>query len=71
MKKETGKSAHEYIQLKVVEKAKDKLYNPKITVNEIAYTLGFKYPHHFSRMFKKVAGCSPTDFRVSHAIQFN
>jgi AraC-like DNA-binding protein len=64
VKKETGKSAQEYIQLKVVEKAKDKLYNPEITVNEVAYELGFKYPHHFSRMFKKVVGSSPTDYRM-------
>ncbi|MDR2231932.1 MAG: helix-turn-helix domain-containing protein [Tannerella sp.] len=63
VKKETGKTPQEYIQLKVVEKAKDKLYHPDRTVNEIAYELGFKYPHHFSRMFKKVVGCSPTDFR--------
>ena len=64
IKKETGKSAQEYIQQKVIEKAKDKLYNPEKAVNEIAYELGFKYPHHFSRMFKKVVGCSPTNFRL-------
>jgi AraC-like DNA-binding protein len=49
IKKETGKSAQEYIQLKIIDIAKDKLYNPEITVNEVAYELGFKYPHHFSR----------------------
>jgi AraC-like DNA-binding protein len=64
IKKETGKSAREYIQLKVIDKAKDKLYHPEKSVNEIAYELGFKYPHHFSRMFKKVTGCSPTDYRM-------
>lgn len=64
IKKETGKSAQEYIQLKTIDKAKDKLYNPEKSVNEVAYELGFKYPHHFSRMFKKVVGCSPTDYRM-------
>lgn len=63
IKKETGKSAQEYIQLKIIEKAKDKLYNPDKSINEIAYELGFKYPHHFSRMFKRVAGNSPTAYR--------
>ena len=64
IKKETGKSAQEYIQIEVIEKAKDKLYNSEKTISEIAYELGFKYPHHFSRMFKNVAGYSPTDFRL-------
>lgn len=63
IKKETGKSAQEYIQLKVIEIAKDKLYNREKSINEIAYELGFKYPHHFSRMFKKIVGYSPTDYR--------
>lgn len=66
IKKETGKSAQEYIQLKLIDKAKDKLYDPATTVNEIAYELGFKYPNHFSRMFKKVVGCSPTDYRTTN-----
>lgn len=64
IKKETGKSAQEYIQLKTIDKAKDKLYNPEKSINEVAYELGFKYPHHFSRMFKKVVGSSPTDYRM-------
>lgn len=63
IKKETGKSAQEYIQLKMMDKAKDKLHSPSVSVNEIAYELGFKYPNHFSRMFKKAVGCSPTEYR--------
>lgn len=66
VKKETGKSPQEYIQFKVVEKAKDKLYNSEKSINAVAYELGFKYPHHFSRMFKKLVGCSPTDYRIMH-----
>lgn len=64
IKKETGKPAQEYIQLKVIDKAKDSLYNPDKSINEIAYELGFKYPHHFSRMFKKVVGSSPSEYRL-------
>lgn len=63
VKKETGKSPQQYIQFKIIDKAKNKLYNSEVSINEIAYKLGFKYPHHFSRMFKKMTGCSPTDFR--------
>ena len=35
------------------------------SVSEIAYELGFKYPHHLSRMFKKNTGYSPNEFRLS------
>lgn len=66
IKKETGKSAQEYIQLEIVKIAKDKLYSPDKTINEIAYELGFKYPHHFSRMFKKIEGSSPSDYRLKN-----
>jgi len=34
------------------------------TVNEIAYELGFKYPQHFSRMFKTNVGVSPNEYRM-------
>lgn len=66
IKKETGKSAQEYIQLEIIKIAKDKLYSPDKTINEIAYELGFKYPHHFSRMFKKIEGFSPSDYRLKN-----
>jgi len=63
MKKETGKSPIEHIQLKVIEKEKDKLFNPDKIISEIAYQLGFKYPHHFSRMFKNETGYTPNEYR--------
>lgn len=66
MKKETGKSPIEHIQLKVIERAKDKLFNPDKTISEIAYQLGFKYPHHFSRMFKNETGYTPSEYRIKN-----
>ncbi|PHN05755.1 helix-turn-helix domain-containing protein [Flavilitoribacter nigricans] len=63
IKKETGKSAQEYIQAKVIEVAKSKIFDPDKSVSEIAYELGFKYPQHFSRMFKRETGFAPSDFR--------
>lgn len=63
IKNETGKSAQEKIQLKLVELAKEKMYDPEKTISEIAYELGFKYPQHFTRMFKKEVGMSPAEFR--------
>lgn len=63
IKKETGKNAQEYIQSKLIDTAKAKLFDPEKNVNEIAYELGFKYPQHFSRLFKQRVGVSPNEFR--------
>lgn len=63
VKKETGKTALEYIQLKVMAWAKQKILDGKKTMNEIAYELGFKYPAHFTRAFKKSTGITPTEYR--------
>ena len=64
LKKETGKSAQEHIQLKMIEVAKEKIYDPGKSISEIAYELGFKHPQHFTRMFKKNTGLSPNEFRM-------
>ncbi|WP_075352380.1 helix-turn-helix domain-containing protein [Algoriphagus marinus] len=65
VKKETGKSAQEFIQLKLIEVAKERIYDPQLTLSEIAYGLGFKYPQHFTRLFKKQVGLSPKEYRES------
>lgn len=63
IKKETGKSAKEYIQDKIIDVAKNKIFAADKTVNEIACELGFKYPQHFSRMFKNETGYTPYEYR--------
>lgn len=63
IKKETGKSAQDYIQNKIIDVAKDKILVDHLTVNEIAYELGFKYPQHFSRLFKQRVGYTPNEYR--------
>lgn len=63
IKKETGKSAQEYIQNKIIDVAKNKIFDSSKTVNEIAYELGFKYPQHFIRLFKKRVGSTPNEYR--------
>lgn len=63
VKKETGKSAQEYIQRKLIEVAKERVFDVDKSISEIAYELGFKYPQHFSRLFKKQVGHSPNEFR--------
>ena len=63
IKKETGKSPLEYIQLKVMNIAKEKVLDAGKSVGEIAYELGFKYPQHFTRAFKKSTGYTPHQYR--------
>ena len=64
IKKETGKTALEYIQAKLLAVAKEKLFQPGRSVNEVAYELGFKYPQHFTRFFKQRVGQSPNEYRM-------
>lgn len=64
IKKETGKSAQEYIQLATIERVKKRLTEGNQSISEIAYALGFKYPHHLSRLFKKVTGVTPNEYRT-------
>jgi len=63
LKKETGKSITEHIHLHIVEKAKNELLNSNNPISQIAYSLGFEYPQHFSKVFKSNAGVSPKQFR--------
>ena len=62
IKKETGKTAKEYIQDKIIDLAKTKTFNTDKTVSEIAYELCFKYPQHFTRLFKTVTGFTPNEY---------
>lgn len=63
VKKYSGRSAQEYIKSTIVDYAKLLLANNTYQVNEIAYKLGFKYPQHFSRLFKHIEGVSPSQYR--------
>lgn len=63
MKKETGKSAQEHIQLKLMGIAKERIFDMSKSVSEIAYELGFKHSQHFSRMFKNETGYTPNEYR--------
>lgn len=64
VKKETGKSAQEYIQLATIEHAKNLLSERNLSISEIAYRLGFRYPHHLSRLFKKITGLTPNEYKI-------
>lgn len=68
LKKETGKTTTEHIQLYLIDEAKKILLNDKKSIAEVAYDLGFEYPPYFSRLFKKKEGISPTEFRAKNSL---
>lgn len=63
LKKETGFSAKDHINNFIIDKAKTLLLSKTDTVNEIAYVLGFNYPHYFNRLFKSKTGLTPQKYR--------
>ncbi len=64
IKKETGKTAQEYIQNKIIDVAKEKVFDADKSISQIAYELGFKYPQHFIRVFKQRTGTTPNEYRA-------
>lgn len=65
LKQETGKTAMDLIQIRLISEAKSLLNSGKYTVAEIAYLLGFENPPYFSRLFRKETGMSPKEFKRS------
>jgi AraC-like DNA-binding protein len=63
IKKETGRSAQEHIQGKLLHVAKERIFDPGKSVSEVAYELGFAYPKHFTRFFKQHSGYTPNQYR--------
>ena len=63
LSKETGRSAKEHINDFLMDRAKNLLISSTDSVSDIAYSLGFNYPHYFSRIFKKKTGKTPQEYR--------
>jgi len=63
LKKETGKTAQEYLHYYLIEEAKNNLLNTDDPINEIAFNLGFEYPQYFSKLFKSKTGMTPIAYR--------
>lgn len=63
IKKKTSYSAQEYIHRKIISVAKNKIFDPRKRLNEIAFEMGFGYPANFTRFFKHHTGLSPNEFR--------
>jgi AraC-like DNA-binding protein len=62
-KRATGLNFTDYLSRVRIEKAKNLLLNPNLRISEIAYEVGFQSLTHFNRVFKKIVGQSPTEYR--------
>ena len=63
-KKVTGLNFTDYVSRVRIEKAKNLLLNPNLRISEIAYEVGFQSLTHFNRVFKKITGHSPSEYRA-------
>ncbi|MET3982096.1 AraC family transcriptional activator of pobA [Mucilaginibacter sp. UYP25] len=61
----SGQSTQQFIHDKLIELAKEKLLMTSLSINEIAYQLGFEHPQSFSKLFKAKTKSSPGEFRQS------
>jgi AraC-like DNA-binding protein len=61
----TGQSTKQFIHDRLIDLAKEKLSTTDLSVNEIAYSLGFEHPQSFSKLFKSKTNQSPIAFRQS------
>ena len=62
-KKATGVNFTDYLSRVRIEKAKNLLLNPNLRISEIAYEVGFQSLTHFNRVFKRIVGQTPTEYR--------
>ena len=61
----TGKSTQEHIQDKLITHDKELLSTTNLSINEVAYSLGYTYPQTFSKLFRIKTAYSPAEFRKS------
>lgn len=66
-KKVTGINFTDYLSRIRIEKSKNLLLNPNLRISEIAFEVGFQSLTHFNRVFKRILGQSPTEYR-SHLL---
>ncbi len=63
VKTETGRTAKDFISSRILSAAKEYLSSDLMTVTQISTRLGFEYPQHFVRFFKRYTGMTPSDFK--------
>lgn len=68
IKAQTAKTALEYIRLKMLTVAKERLHNPQMNVKQVAASIGFQHSQHFVRFFKQLEGITPTEYKNRIAV---
>jgi AraC family transcriptional regulator len=62
----TGRAPHNYVLMQRIERAKQKLRDPKHSIIDAGLDAGFQNPSHFARMFRKLTGTTPSTYRAEH-----
>ena len=65
VKTETGRTAKDLINDRIMGKAKELLASDTLSVTQVSQRLGFEYPQHFVRFFKALTGKTPTQWRAA------
>lgn len=63
VKTETGRTAKDFINDQLLAAAKEQLNDERLSINQVAESLGFEYPQHFVRFFKQRTGMTPKEYR--------
>lgn len=63
VKTETGRTAKDFINDRLIAAAKEQLNDERLSINQVAERLGFEYPQHFTCFFKQHTGMTPKEFR--------
>lgn len=65
-KKEIGENFIDYLTGIRIQKAKEFLANPVLTIKDICYQVGYRDPNYFARVFKKITGITPTEYQAKN-----
>ena len=65
VKTETGRTAKDVINDRILCKAKELLQSESLSITQVSALLGFEYPQHFIRFFKSLTGMTPSQWRVA------
>jgi AraC family transcriptional regulator len=64
-RKSTGQTPHQFVLAERVERAKRLLRDPKLTALDVAVLVGFADASHFSKVFRRTVGVTPSRYRTN------